>query len=67
MTDMHREALFRGRAQDEEPRVRHICDMGVGCEEAGICYAEDHGEPVRCGKQTIRYMTEQNEQRDSHE
>jgi len=25
-----------------------ICDMGVGCEQVGICYAEAHGEPWRC-------------------
>lgn len=47
--DMDHRALFRGRAQDEEPRVRHTCNMGVGCEEAGVCYAAAHGEPDRCG------------------
>lgn len=24
------------------------CDMGVGCDEAGVCYAAAHGEPERC-------------------
>lgn len=24
------------------------CDMGVGCDEAGMCYASAHGEPERC-------------------
>ena len=43
--------LLRGRAQDEEPRVQHVCDMGVGCEEAGVCYAAVHGEPERCGRE----------------
>lgn len=43
--------LLRGRAQEEEPRVRHTCNMGVGCEEYGVCYAAAHGEPERCGRQ----------------
>lgn len=46
-------ALMRGRAQNEEPRVRHSCNMGVGCEEAGVCYAAAHGEPDRCGQPEI--------------
>ncbi|PBB68157.1 hypothetical protein CK228_13695 [Mesorhizobium sp. WSM4312] len=25
------------------------CDMGVGCEQYGVCYAAAHGEPERCG------------------
>lgn len=29
--------------------VRSTCDMGVGCNEVGICYAAAHGEPDRCG------------------
>jgi hypothetical protein len=34
--------------------VQHIdaptpCDMGVGCQEAGVCFAAAHGEPDRCG------------------
>ena len=24
------------------------CTMGVGCKEAGVCYAAAHGEPDRC-------------------
>ena len=24
------------------------CDMGVGCDEAGVCYASAMGEPERC-------------------
>lgn len=59
MTDMHREALFRGRAQDEEPRVRHTCSLGVGCEEYGICYAAAHGKPDQCGQAAMRYRDEQ--------
>lgn len=43
-------ALLRGAAQDAEPRVQHTCNMGVGCEEYGVCYAAAHGEPDRCGK-----------------
>lgn len=27
------------------------CNMGVGCEEAGMCYAEAMGEPERCSRQ----------------
>lgn len=26
------------------------CDMGVGCDESGVCYAEANGEPDRCSK-----------------
>ena len=25
------------------------CNLGVGCEEAGVCFALAHGEPDRCG------------------
>jgi len=25
------------------------CDLGVGCEEAGVCYAMANGRPDRCG------------------
>lgn len=28
------------------------CDLGMGCEEAGACYAERMGEPRRCGMPT---------------
>lgn len=24
--------------------------MGVGCEEAGVCYAAAHNQPERCGR-----------------
>lgn len=24
------------------------CDMGVGCEEYGVCYAAAHGAPWKC-------------------
>lgn len=26
------------------------CTLGVGCDEYGVCYAEAHGEPDRCGR-----------------
>lgn len=26
------------------------CSLGVGCEDAGMCYAMAHGEPDRCGR-----------------
>lgn len=32
-----------------EPKV-NCCDMGVGCNERGSCFAEAHGEPWRCGR-----------------
>jgi hypothetical protein len=47
-----RNSLLRGKAQNEEPRVRHSCNMGVGCEETGICYAEANGQPEQCGRPT---------------
>jgi len=43
-------SAMRGRAQEEEPRVRHVCNMGVGCEETGFCYAAAHGQPEQCGR-----------------
>lgn len=24
------------------------CDLGVGCDEAGVCYASAHDQPERC-------------------
>lgn len=44
------QSLLRGRSLDEEPRVKHTCSMGVGCEEAGICFAQAQGCPEQCGK-----------------
>lgn len=29
---------------------RRPCNMGVGCEEMGVCYASANGHPERCGK-----------------
>lgn len=26
------------------------CDLGVGCDEAGACYADAHGSPQECGR-----------------
>lgn len=36
------------------------CDLGVGCEDAGVCYADAHGEPARCGRkgQTVTKVKE---------
>jgi hypothetical protein len=34
-------------------RATKRCDMGFGCDEAGVCYAEAHGEPNRCPKAEI--------------
>ena len=30
---------------------RNQCSMGVGCDEAGVCYAAAHDQPDRCPKQ----------------
>ena len=37
----------RERAAHPHRREKQ-CDMGVGCLEAGVCYADAHGEPERC-------------------
>ena len=42
--------LLRGVAQEQEPRVKHTCSLGVGCEESGVCYALANGQPEQCGK-----------------
>lgn len=26
------------------------CSMGVGCDEAGVCYASAHDQPEKCGR-----------------
>lgn len=26
------------------------CNLGVGCDEYGVCYAEYHGQPEMCGR-----------------
>lgn len=26
------------------------CNLGVGCDEAGVCYASAHGQPEQCGR-----------------
>lgn len=31
------------------------CDLGVGCDEAGVCYADAHGEPERCGRPVLAF------------
>lgn len=31
--------------------------MGVGCEQAGVCYAEAHGQPERCGMEKQHYSS----------
>lgn len=31
----------------EVPMAR--CSLGVGCDEAGVCYAAAHGKPEMCG------------------
>jgi hypothetical protein len=59
LTDLHpldEEGCFIHRAE-LPPRASSIpepeaasCTMGVGCDEAGVCYATAHGEPERCPK-----------------
>lgn len=50
-----RQAMLEGeverahdRAASEPPRRGRPCPMGVGCDEAGVCYAEAHGKPEEC-------------------
>lgn len=26
------------------------CSLGMGCDEAGVCYADAHGDPSQCGR-----------------
>lgn len=42
-------AAILGAAGEAEPRIRETCNQGVGCETAGVCFAEAVGEPDRCG------------------
>lgn len=35
---------------DSDSAQQAVCDLGMGCEGAGVCYASAHGEPERCGK-----------------
>jgi hypothetical protein len=34
------------------------CNMGVGCDEYGVCYAEVHGQPERCERPEKNYFEE---------
>jgi hypothetical protein len=43
-----RKALAEHDAQPA-PAPVHPCTMGVGCEEAGVCYASANGQPEQCG------------------
>ena len=40
------------RLADEARRdlQKQRCDMGVGCDEARVCYADAHGKPQKCPK-----------------
>lgn len=42
--------LFRKTARNVQSRVPIVCDMGMGCENVGICYASAMGKPDRCGR-----------------
>jgi hypothetical protein len=35
---------------DRKPVDTRACTLGVGCDEAGVCYAEAHGQPDQCGR-----------------
>jgi hypothetical protein len=41
------------RAASEPPRRGRPCPMGVGCDEAGVCYAAAHGRPEECPREEI--------------
>lgn len=32
--------------------LANSCDLGVGCEEAGVCYAKANGKPEMCHRTT---------------
>lgn len=40
--------------KERQPEARGAehgkCDLGVGCDEAGVCYALANGQPDRCGR-----------------
>lgn len=42
-----REELRVQKEKESKAKSTH-CDMGVGCDEAGVCYAAAHGQPERC-------------------
>lgn len=41
-------------ASEDPPRPKAVpCSMGVGCDEAGVCYATAHGRPEMCPRKEI--------------
>lgn len=34
----------------ESVAARKPCTLGVGCDEAGVCFAEAHGDHDQCGR-----------------
>ncbi len=42
-------ALILERALELSLKFPSSCSLGVGCREAGVCYAEANGEPNECG------------------
>lgn len=48
-SDIAAELTYRD-AEIEKLRANQPCDLGVGCDEVGICYAEAHGTPEKCGR-----------------
>lgn len=46
------EDVIRMRDLRRPARCRpKTCSLGVGCEEAGTCYAVAHNQPDQCGAQ----------------
>ena len=41
-------SILRGEA--EAVTEQRACTLGVGCDEAGACYADYHGDPSQCGR-----------------
>jgi hypothetical protein len=39
---------YLAQAAEAEAKGSKPCTMGVGCQEAGVCYASAMGEPNRC-------------------
>jgi hypothetical protein len=37
--------------------VRVPCNLGVGCNEAGVCYASAHNKPEKCGEDAVVEFT----------
>ena len=54
-TDALREALALARHRIAGQSAS--CDLGVGCDEAGVCYAKANGKPEMCHRSTKGHRT----------